>query len=76
MSQALQVEPDLAEIVPLNTLIKDPRTSHLGDETAWRWRIFNRTHNGLAESGAIVKRAGRWFVVLPRLREWLLAGDR
>jgi hypothetical protein len=74
MSQA-RPAADLSEIPPLADVIKDPRTRHLGNETQWRWRIFNRTHNGLTDSGAIVKRSGRWYVVLPRLRDWLLEGE-
>ena len=67
-------ELGLDEILPLADVIADPRTKHLGTETQWRWRIFNRSHNGLAESGAIVKRSGRWYVVLPRLRDWFVSG--
>jgi hypothetical protein len=48
------------------------RYPDIADESRARWWIFHRKSNGLEASGALVKRAGRWFVVVPRLRDWLL----
>lgn len=44
-------------------------------EQGLRWQIFNRDKNGLKDSGAIVKKGGRWFVNLPRYRDWVLDSD-
>ena len=52
------------------------RYPNLGSETQWRWRIFRRDKNGLLASGAIVKRCGRWFFVLPRVQKWFLQGEQ
>ena len=71
-AKIVKSDVSLDDIFPLAEFIK--RYPQHGDEDAWRWKIFNRSHNGLAESGAVVKRAGRWNVVLPRLRDWLLTG--
>lgn len=46
----------------------------LATEPRFRWWIFHRKTNGLEASGAVIKRAGRWYVVVPRLKSWLLAG--
>ncbi len=40
-----------------------------------RWLIFKRETNGLADSGALIKRAGRWYIDLPRFRQWLMATE-
>jgi hypothetical protein len=37
-----------------------------------RWWIYNRKANGLEISGAILKKGGRWFVILPRMKTWIL----
>ncbi|MCU0973833.1 MAG: hypothetical protein MUF80_07760 [Burkholderiales bacterium] len=47
---------------------------NIANESRLRWWIFHRKSNGLEASGAIIKRAGRWFVVMPRLRNWILSG--
>lgn len=39
-----------------------------------RWLIFNRKTNGIEEAGAVIKTGGRWLVVLPRFKAWLMAG--
>ena len=46
---------------------------NIANESRLRWWIFHRKSNGLEASGAIIKRAGRWFVVVPRLRNWILS---
>ena len=40
-----------------------------------RWQIFKRKLNGLADSGAISKKGGKWFVVVPKYRKWLLESE-
>lgn len=37
-----------------------------------RWLYFHRETNGLTKSGAVVKTGGRLFVVVPRMRDFLL----
>ena len=49
--------------------------SHLASENQVRWWIFNRETNGIESHGAIVKKGRRWYVNLPKLREWILEGD-
>ena len=44
----------------------------IADEPRIRWWIFHRKSNGLEASGAIIKRSGRWFVIVPRMKNWLL----
>jgi methylase of polypeptide subunit release factors len=44
-------------------------------ERHFRWLVFQRENNGLAEHGAVLKRAGRWYVDVPRFRDWLLNAD-
>ncbi|MEW8000949.1 MAG: hypothetical protein AB2795_20595 [Candidatus Thiodiazotropha endolucinida] len=41
-----------------------------------RWDIFNRNNNGLAESGALVKRGNRWWVIPDKYLSWLLGDDQ
>lgn len=50
------------------------RFGDIATESRMRWLIFNRKNNGIERAGAIVKRAGRWHVVLPRMKDWLLRG--
>ena len=45
------------------------------NEQQLRWQIFNREHNGLQESGSVTKKGGKWYVVIPRYRDWLLDGE-
>jgi len=70
VSQSLCGDLGLDDIVALNVFVE--RYSHIADEPRLRWWIYNRHSNGLKESGAVVKRAGRWFVVPKRLLNWLL----
>jgi hypothetical protein len=64
---------ELDDIQTLNAFCR--RYTDLTDEARMRWAIFNRQSNGLAKSGAIVKRQGRWYVVVPRMKDWILTGD-
>jgi len=61
----------LEDIVSFDVFVK--KHSNIANESRLRWWIFHRKSNGLEASGAIIKRAGRWFVVLPRFRNWLLS---
>jgi hypothetical protein len=38
--------------------------------------IARRHANGVETYGALVKRAGRWYVVLPQFEAWLAGGDK
>lgn len=40
-----------------------------------RWIVRHRDQNGLADSGAVVKRQGRWFVHAGRFSQWMMDGD-
>lgn len=48
---------------------------NVATENQMRWWIFHRDSNGIESSGAVVKKGGRWYVNIPKLREWILAGD-
>ena len=48
------------------------RYPDLVNENQLRWQIFQRHTNGLADSGAIVKRGGRWFVCVPHYCDWIM----
>jgi hypothetical protein len=61
----------LDDIMKLEPFVE--RYSDLVNEPQMRWLIFNRFANGLAASGAIVKKGGRWHVVVPRMKNWLLS---
>lgn len=50
------------------------RYPDIANEARLRWWLFHRKSNGLAASGAVIKKSGRWFVVLPRMKNWILAG--
>ena len=45
-------------------------------EAQVRWWIFNRNFNRIESAGAVVKKEGRWYVNGPRMRHWILEGDR
>ena len=62
----------IEDIKALEAFVK--KNPELVTEPRLRWWIFHRKTNGLEESGAVIKRAGRWYVVVPRLKSWLLAG--
>lgn len=47
-----------------------------GTESSLRWIIFNSSLNGLDESGAIVRRGRRVFIVVPRYLAWLAGSGR
>jgi hypothetical protein len=51
------------------------RYKDITTEQQLRWQIFKRTQNGLAASGAITKKGGKWFVIIPKYRAWLLESD-
>lgn len=61
------------DVIPLNVFAE--RHSDICTMPQLRWWIFNRHENGIESGGAIVKKAGRWYVVVPKFRDWLLAGD-
>jgi len=62
---------DLEDIKYLDAFIQ--KYPDIADESRLRWWIFHRKSNGLEASGAVVKRAGRWYVVVPRMKRWLLS---
>jgi len=62
---------DLKDIVSFDAFHKE--FPNIANESRLRWWIFHRKSNGLEASGAIIKRSGRWFVVVPRLRNWILS---
>ena len=63
-------EVDLDDIQELGSFLR--RYPDIANEPRARWWIYQRKINGLESSGAVIKRSGRWFVVVPRLRDWLL----
>jgi hypothetical protein len=68
MTENLQPE----DIMPLDAFLTSERTNHLATESRIRWQIYKRKENGIDRSGAIVKRGGRWYVVVPRYLQFLL----
>lgn len=64
-------EISLEDIVSFDAFHK--QFPNIANESRLRWWIFHRKSNGLESSGAIIKRAGRWFIVVPRLKTWLLS---
>jgi len=68
---AVSDDIDLEDIIFLEAFHK--QYPNIANEARLRWWIFHRKSNGLESSGAIIKRAGRWFVVVPRIKAWLLS---
>lgn len=50
--------------------------SHLATENQIRWWIFNRHANGIESAGGVVRKSRRWYVNVPKLKAWILAGDQ
>jgi len=73
-TQTKATPPDLDGMMVIKSFCA--RYPDLVTEPQIRWQIFNREINGLSESGAIVKKGGRWVVVVPRYRDWILSGER
>lgn len=68
---------EMDDIQSINAFLK--RYPDIADEARLRWWLFNRRTNGLEKSSAVIKRAGRWYVLVPRFKSWLLdssAGSR
>jgi len=66
------VDIGLNDILAFNVFCE--RYPEIADQPRLRWWIFHRRVNGLESSGAVVKRQGRWFVIVPRMKDWLLNG--
>jgi len=64
----------LDDIVSIRTLVK--RHPTIGTEASLRWQIHRAKHNGLAESGAIIRRGRILFIVVPRYLAWMLGESR
>lgn len=60
----------LDDVMALRQFLK--RFPDLLTENQVRWLYFHRKINGLEQSGAVIKRNGRLFVVLPKMRTYLL----
>ena len=65
--------PVLDDIMALTAFAK--RYQDIVTEQQIRWQIFKRKQNGLADSGAITKKGGKWYVVIPKYRQWLLESE-
>ncbi len=48
----------------------------ISNEQQLRWAIWKRDVNGLAEAGAVFKRGGRWYVLVPKFMDWILSGEK
>lgn len=64
----------LNDLMPIKAFVE--RNPGMGSESSLRWQIFNAEQNGLAESGAIVRRGRRLFIVVPRYLAWVLGESR
>lgn len=62
--------PNLDDVMRLTQFCK--RYPDLLTEKQLRWALFKREHNGLEASGAVVKKGGKWFVIVPNIRSWVL----
>ena len=62
------------DVLPVSTLVAN--FPNLGSAGSIRWQIFCAGQNGLEESGAIIRRGSRVFVVLPRYMRWLTRRQR
>jgi hypothetical protein len=63
-------EISLDDILSLEAFTK--RYPDIANEARLRWWVFHRQTNGLAEEGALIKRNGRWFFIVPRMKTWML----
>lgn len=72
-TQSATEQVSLDDLMSLTAFVR--RYSDIANEPRARWWIFHRETNGLAKSGALVKRGGRWFFVVPKFRDWLIAGN-
>jgi len=64
----------LSDLTPIRVFAE--QNPSIGSEASLRWQIFCADHNGLAESGAIVRRGRRIFIVEPRYLAWMLGESR
>jgi hypothetical protein len=71
-SNASASEIRLDDILPLNAFCK--RYPDLATVSGLQWLLFRQETNGIVRSGALVKRNNRWFVCIPKYRDWLLNG--
>ena len=67
-------ETNLDDVMQVPRFVK--RYPDLTSDNHIRWLIFKRDTNGLSDSGALIKRAGRWYIHIPRFRKWLLDSDQ
>jgi hypothetical protein len=69
----------LSDTIRLDDLVElqkfTERYPDVASEARIRWWTHTRASNGIESSGAVVKRMGRWFVVVPRMRDWILRSD-
>jgi hypothetical protein len=79
MPKASPARPAVADDINLDDIKSfeafTEKFPNIANESRLRWWIYHRKSNGLEASGAVIKRAGRWFVVVPRLKAWLLTGS-
>jgi hypothetical protein len=52
------------------------RYPDIANEQQLRWAIWKRDVNGLTAAGAVFKRGGRWYVLVPKYLDWILSGDQ
>jgi hypothetical protein len=76
MSEAHHVTVD--DAIDLTKILSVPdfaaKYPNLGTAAAWRTRVFQSDRNGLDEYGAVLRRAGKVFLVEPRVLAWFIAG--
>lgn len=68
----MAVETRLEDLAPVGVFCR--RYPEVITEGGLRWAIFNEEHNGLAESGAIIRRGRRILIDIPKFRNWLVSG--
>lgn len=71
------------DIVPAPHFVKENAGKNGMSENQLRWLFRNRKINGMAKSGAVIEKTGRYgkgkrpmlFVVVPKFVEWLATDD-
>ena len=73
MAEALQsIDSDIDDILSLGDYVERFPSKPWPTQAAARWAVNQRSKNGLAESGALLKLNGRLFIHKPSMYRWLV----
>jgi hypothetical protein len=62
----------LDDFMSVSAFIK--RYPDLATTNKIQWWLFRKEHTGILRADAMVKRCGRWYVCVPRFKNWLANG--